>query len=240
MADGAQDRRGARRRATIEQILDIALTLMEADGVAGVTVAAIARELGIQPPSVYRYFSSLLDIYDALFARGQRENLAAFRGAVDAGPPGLPAVVAGMEANGRWAVAHPALAQLLFWRPVPGYRPTPEAFAPAEALVGLLGRQLRTAVETGQVGAGADSDAGMDLLSVLYFGMLSQQLANEPGAPWESGRYTSRFGTVVRLFLAAYPPARRTDSPGPRPDRARPPAAPRRRPRSTGSSSPEG
>jgi hypothetical protein len=42
------------------------------------------------------------------------------------------------RATGRWAVANPVPAQLLFWRPVPGYQPSAEAFAPAMQIIDLL------------------------------------------------------------------------------------------------------
>ena len=45
--------------------------------------------------------------------------------------PGLPALTAGLEASGRWALAHRATAQLMFWRPVPSFEPSAEAFAPS-------------------------------------------------------------------------------------------------------------
>ncbi len=41
--------------------------------------------------------------------------------------------------SSRWpAVANPILAQLLFWRPVPGYHPSAESLAPALLIIDLL------------------------------------------------------------------------------------------------------
>jgi len=52
-------------------------------------------------------------------------------GGVAGAEPGLAALIAGLEASGRWLLANPAIAQLMFWRPVPSFEPSPEAFAPA-------------------------------------------------------------------------------------------------------------
>src|SRR5881409_1256934 len=73
------DRRALRRQQTIEEILDIAVAVMTEEGVNGLSVAEVARRLGVQPPSIYKYFPSLMAVYDALFQRGQTEHLAVMR-----------------------------------------------------------------------------------------------------------------------------------------------------------------
>ena len=200
------DRRAQRRLETLDQILDIALATMTEKGVAGLTISAIARELKVKPPSVYKYFDSLLAVYDALFQRGQQENLDALREAIAFSARGLPAVEAGLEATGRWAVANPMLAQLLFWRPVPGYTPSPGAFAPTLEIVATLRRELGHAARAGQLAQDATSDEAMALLSTLHFGIISQQLANDPDSDWEHGRFTRLLPTVIELFIRHYPP----------------------------------
>ena len=124
-AAGSAERR---RQDTLAEILDLAVGIMKTQGVAGLSMAAVARQMAIQPPSLYKYYPSLMAIYDALFRQGQQSNLDALRQGMNGAGKGLAAVAAGMEATARWAVANPTLAQLLFWRPVPGYVPTPEAF----------------------------------------------------------------------------------------------------------------
>ena len=203
----AVDRRARRRQETIEEILDLALARMVTDGVAGLTVSAIARDLNIKPPSIYKYFDSLEAIYDALFRRGQLENLAVLTAAVQTAESGLPALAAALEATGRWAIAHPTLAQLLFWRPVPGYEPAADAFAPTLEIVALLRGQLQTAADGNQLSPDAASDEAMALLSALHFGIISQQLANEPGVSWEAGRFTRLLPQAIDMFVRTYRPA---------------------------------
>lgn len=204
----ASDRRARRRADTIEQILALAVDLMGEEGVAGLTVSAVARRLGVKPPSLYKYFDSRMAIYDALFRRGQQANLSCLRDAMAGAAAGLPAISAGLEATGRWAIGHPVLAQLLFWRPVPGYVPTADAFAPTIEIVALLRQQLQAASAAGDLGPDAFSDEAMALLSTMHFGVISQQLANDPAGDWDSGRFTQLFPAVLRLFVAAYPPSR--------------------------------
>jgi AcrR family transcriptional regulator len=204
--NGGPDRRARRREQTRSEILDHALQIMADDGAAGLTMARLARAMDIRPPSLYKYYPSLLAVYDALFHRGQLANLQALREGMRGAAPGLDAVDGAMEATGRWAAANPILAQLLFWRPVPGYQPSAEAFAPAMQITGLLRSALQDAAARGQVHPDAASDPGMELLSIMHFGVISQHLANDPGSDWDHGRYTRRHREILPLFLKAYPP----------------------------------
>jgi AcrR family transcriptional regulator len=199
------DRRARRRAETITEILDRALAIMSEEGVAGLTMTGLARAMSIQPPSLYKYFPSVTAVHDALYRRGQEENLAALRAGMAAAEPGWPALQSGLRALGRWAVAHAVLAQLLFWRPVPGFRPSADAFAAADEVVDLLRGGLRHAVQAGQLGPAAATERGLALLSTLHFGVLSQHLANDPRGDWENGTYTSLHSTVLDLFETAYP-----------------------------------
>ena len=91
----AMDRRARRRQETIDEILDIAQAVMTEDGVNALSLAEVARRLGVQPPSLYKYFPSLLAVYDALFLRGQQEHLVVMRDAMAAAEPGLAALSRG-------------------------------------------------------------------------------------------------------------------------------------------------
>src|SRR5262245_16591961 len=107
------DRRTRRRQETIEEILDIATQVMTEHGVNGLTLAEVARRLGVQTPAVYKYFSSIGAVYDALFKRAASQNLEILRDGMAQGEPGLDALTTGLEASGRWVLQNQALAQLL-------------------------------------------------------------------------------------------------------------------------------
>jgi AcrR family transcriptional regulator len=200
------DRRARRRQETIEEILDLAEAVMTEEGVNGLSLAEVARRLGVQPPSLYKYFPSLMSVYDALFLRGQREHLRVVRDAMTQAEPGLAAIHAGLDAGGRWSLQNRALAQLLFWRPVPSFEPSPEALAPSLEMVALIRNALTEAVAAGQLGPEADSDEAVYLISILTSGTLSQAMANEPQLPWGKGRFSPLFPKLIGLLPAAYPP----------------------------------
>src|ERR1700686_3579477 len=199
------DRRARRRQETVEEILGIAEDVMAEDGVNGLSLAEVARRLGVQPPSLYKYFPSLRAVYDEIFRRGQLEHLEVMRQAMADSEPGLPALIAGLEASGRWALAHRATAQLMFWRPVPSFEPSAGAFAPSVEMVALQRAALADAVAAGQLGPEADSEEAVCLVSTLIVGVLSQAMANEPELEWGKGRFTSTFPKLMKLLVAAYP-----------------------------------
>ncbi len=200
------DRRARRRQETIDEILEIARDVMTEEGVNGLSLAEVARRLGVQPPSLYKYFPSLMAIYDALFLEGQRENLEAMRAGMDTAEPGLDALIAGLEASGRWSLANRAVAELLFWRPVPSFQPSPEAFAVSTEMVELQRGALADAVAKRQLGPAANEEGAIYLVSTLIVGVLSQAIANEPDLPWGEGRFTPMFPRLMRLLPAAFPP----------------------------------
>src|SRR5579871_1299783 len=143
------NRRLLRRQQTIEEALDAAVVIMEEAGVGGLSMSEIARRLGMRQPSLYKYFSSLHAVYDALFARGVQRSGAAVQAAVEEGPRGVVTIRAAGRALVRWAVENPALAQLLYWRPVPGFAPAAETFAPSVRLLDQLHAALAAEVRAG-------------------------------------------------------------------------------------------
>ena len=74
-----------------------------------------ARRAGVDATSEPDYVAA---VYDALFQRGMAAHLEVQRQAMAAADqPGLPALTAGLEASGSWALDNQALAQLMFSRP---------------------------------------------------------------------------------------------------------------------------
>jgi len=199
------DRRARRRQETIGEILDIARDVMTEEGVNGLSLAEVARRLGVQPPSLYKYFPSLMAIYDALFLVGQRDNLEAMSRGMAEAEPGLTALIAGLESSGRWCLANRAVAELLFWRPVPSFNPSPEAFAISMEMVTLQRGALADAVARGQLGPAANDENAIYLVSTLITGVLTQAFSNEPELPWGEGRFTPMFPRLMRLLPAAFP-----------------------------------
>src|SRR5215207_7828619 len=116
------DRRVQRHHPTVAEIIDVALQAMAEDGVAALSLDVLDRRMGMRPPSLYQYFPSKLAVYDALFERGARQTLAvmeSYQSRIAENP--LEGLAAAQAAWNDWVMANPVLAQLLYWRPVPGF-----------------------------------------------------------------------------------------------------------------------
>src|SRR5205823_2778913 len=151
MSQDGQDRpsvlRAARERTRAEitrQILDAARRHLATDGAPGLSLRAIARELGASSSAVYRYVASRDDLltglivaaYDALGAAAETAEAAVAR----ADLAGRWSAVCG--AVRAWALANPNEYALIYGTPVPGYVAPPATTAPAarvsNALLGIL------------------------------------------------------------------------------------------------------
>jgi AcrR family transcriptional regulator len=195
-----------RRAAVVEEALDHAIALMTEEGVGALSVSEVARRMGIRGPSLYKYFPSRHAVYDALFARGLAAQQAAVFAAIDKAERGVPSIRAGAREVVRWAVENPALAQLMHWRPVPGFEPSPETFASSLRDMARVRAEFSEAVARGQLVPGADGDDAVRLYTVVMSGVISQQLANQPGASFDDGAFSRLTDRAIDMFLSAYSP----------------------------------
>lgn len=161
-----------RREERVGEIVATAWELAREHGIGGVSLHELARGLGIKQPSLYAYFDSKLALYDAMFADGNRQlldRLAALE------PPLEPraAVKQFMGTFIDFAVEDHARYELLFHRPIPGFAPTPGAYALAEAALGRGVELLRAA------GLGAQDD--IDCFVAMVAGLIETQISNDPG-----------------------------------------------------------
>jgi AcrR family transcriptional regulator len=137
--------RTARERARVEltrEIKEEARRQLADAGANGLSLRAVARELGMVSSALYRYYPSrddlltalIIDAYDAVGAAAERA----------AGQPGAARDrwSAACRAVRDWARAHPHEYALIYGSPVPGYRAPQATVGPAArvplALVGLL------------------------------------------------------------------------------------------------------
>ncbi|WP_445170466.1 TetR/AcrR family transcriptional regulator [Mycolicibacterium sp. Dal123E01] len=135
------------------QIVELGRRQLATDGAAGLSVRAIARELGMVSSAVYRYVASrdalltmlLVDAYsDLADAVGQA------RVGVDAGWRADVAAIA--HALRQWAADQPADWALLYGSPVPGYQaPAELTTGPGTRVIGMLFDAVATGVATGDI-----------------------------------------------------------------------------------------
>src|SRR3954451_18833590 len=142
----------ARERARAEltaEITDLARGQLATVGAAGLSLRAVAREVGMASSAVYRYFASRDELLTRLIIDGYDALGAAAEAADDPAAPPRERWLAVCRAVRSWAREHPHEYALLYGSPVPGYR-APQDTVPAAARVGvLLGRILGDAARAG-------------------------------------------------------------------------------------------
>jgi AcrR family transcriptional regulator len=125
--------RTARERVREEvtaEILAVARRHVAREGAASLSLRSIARDLGMAPSALYRYFGGRDDLLTALilasYASLATEAERAERAAAKQGGRDAERFLAVPRAMRRWALAHPHEWALVFGTPVPGYK-APEA-----------------------------------------------------------------------------------------------------------------
>lgn len=143
----------ARARAEITlQIKDVARSHLASEGASGLSLRAVAREVGMVSSAVYRYFASrdelltalIVDAYTSVADASERAERDVRR--ADLGRRFL----ATCHAMREWALAHPHEYALVFGSPVPGYVAPTATVDPAARIPLLLLGILADAAASGR------------------------------------------------------------------------------------------
>ena len=116
------ERSQLRRAATLTEIKAVARRLLVHDGPSGISLRAIAREMRMTAPALYRYYAALDSLVIDLCTDLYTELRAACESARDEVPPDdlLKRLVVMAREFRRWVLAHPGEAALMFGPPLPG------------------------------------------------------------------------------------------------------------------------
>ncbi|WP_372735150.1 TetR/AcrR family transcriptional regulator [Nocardioides sp.] len=161
-----------RREAKIASIVEAAWGLARDRGIQVFSLRDLAREVGMRQPSLYAYFESKNDLYDAMFADGNRQLLRVLESVEVAAEP-RQALKDCLGAFARFATEDAARNSLLFHRVIPG-------FAPSEASYALAVEALDHVVSHMHA-AGVTDSGDIDCLVAMTGGLIEAQLSNDPG-----------------------------------------------------------
>jgi AcrR family transcriptional regulator len=150
--------RSARERVREEmtaEILAVAEAHVARDGAAALALRSIARDLGMAPSALYRYFDGRDALLSALILAAYEALAAAAEDAADRAENESGAEAARWAAVPRalrqWALAHPHQWGLIFGTPVPGYEAPDDTVEPYARIAVALVRPLRAAQEAGRL-----------------------------------------------------------------------------------------
>ena len=177
-----------RREAKIASLVAAAWKLARAHGIGGVSLHGLAREVGMRQPSLYEYFDSKHALYDAMFADGNRQLLERLDGLKLPRDP-RAALKRYLRAFVVFALEDPARSELLFQRHIPGFTPSPESYALAEAALGGLVKLAQD--------AGVTDQGDIDCLVAMTAGLMDAQMTNDPGG----NRWIRHLNRLVDLLV---------------------------------------
>jgi AcrR family transcriptional regulator len=176
-----EGRVAVRRNRTEDEIVAAAWDLVHENGLGSLSMRELGDRVGMKAQSLYSYFASKNDIYDAMFREGQIAFTAVMTiTAEDLG--GDESITAALRLAGRrlfdFCTSDPARYQLMFQRVIPDFEPSRETYQLAVETLDRSRERMRA--------AGFDPDRDLDLWTGLMTGLVDQQLSNDPGGRrWE-------------------------------------------------------
>lgn len=184
------DRKALRRQASADEIVAEAWELSRANGLGNFSMRELGDRVGMRAQSLYSYFESKTEIFDAMFRQGNEQLLGTMRDALDAIEGTDDPVASGLtivDTFVRFCTSDPTRYQLLFQRTIPGFVPSEASYAVAQEAYDLSVGPLRA--------LGLDGPQ-LDLFTAVTAGLVAQQIANDPGGDrWV--RLTRRATTML-------------------------------------------
>jgi AcrR family transcriptional regulator len=152
-ANASRSARARVRAELAKEILDAARAHLGIEGPAGLSLRAVARDLGMVPSALYRYYESRDALLTALIIDAYR-GLGEAAAAADAGA--APTDFAGRwfataGAIRTWGLEHPQEWALIYGSPVPGYQAPVDTVAAASMVTVAVGRVLGDAYRAGRL-----------------------------------------------------------------------------------------
>ena len=168
------DRRTKRHLESKAEIVEAAWELARTEGVGGFSLRQVAASVGMKAPSLYQYFATKNDLYDAMFFDGYEQ----LRGRLSSQEGKAALSRAEIKKEGRrffdFCTEDPIRYALMCERLIPGFTPSAESSALAETV-------LRTQVHSMLANLGVEDDESVRLFLAMTNGIVAQQNATNPG-----------------------------------------------------------
>ena len=186
-------RRSERRQETQREIVQASWDVVREHGLAGLSMRDLGERVGMRAQSIYSYFASKNEIYDAMFLEGYQAFATWMDAAVDDDETDGDVVRtarAATHAFVEFCTGDPVRYQLLFQRTIPDFTPSAEAYAVAVHAYDQMSRRL--------TGVGVRDQATLDLWTAVLTGLTDQQISNDPGGT----RWTQLVDRAVDMLIA--------------------------------------
>lgn len=198
-----QTARDRARREVSTEILDTARDHLARYGAAGLSLRAVARDLGLASSSaIYRYFENrdalltrlIIDAYNALGDIAE-QSVAGTR----SGPPVQRWTDAAMAIRA-WALGHPHEYALLYGTPVPGYAAPQDTVGPGTRVSLALLSVVSDAANDGRLRATDACDPKLEPVVLGDLATLCAAIAETTGTRLDEDVLFVGLGAWVQLF----------------------------------------
>ncbi|MFI8390317.1 WHG domain-containing protein [Streptomyces sp. NPDC085540] len=135
------------RQQVREEVKEKAWQQIAGSGASALSLNAIAKQMGMSGPALYRYFANRDELITELIRDAYRSLADAFV-AADGGGAGRPGLAGLAQVLRTWALADPHRYFLVYGTPVPGYHAPPDVTVIASELMSVLLDACAAAVPT--------------------------------------------------------------------------------------------
>lgn len=194
------------RAAVRRALLDAASELLVAEGPRALSMRRVAAAAGCSTTVLYTLFGGKEGLADALYQEGFARLTAAVEAAVaeveaTGGDP-MAATVAAARAYRANALAERTYYGVMFGNPIPGFVPSAESLAVADASLAPLTAAIRDAMEAGVLVAG-DPQEVAEVCWAAAHGVVSLELAGHfPDTEVATRRFRTLCWAAILPFIA--------------------------------------
>ena len=164
-----------------QRLLDVAMEILAADGVAGFTTRRVAEAAGTSAPAIYELFGDKAGFVRAIFFEGFRRLLVHFD-KLSAPVGNSLDIVDAVEAFRQFTIENPRLFEVMYSKPFHEFSPGPDEQALGDATRNVLVDRIKSCIAAGEI-AGDPTDIAHAVLA-LCIGLASQEtggwLGSEP------------------------------------------------------------
>jgi TetR/AcrR family transcriptional regulator, fatty acid metabolism regulator protein len=168
----SDDMRAAKLQTDIrqEQIVQAALGVVASDGLKGLTVQRVARQVGLTPSAIYRHFHSKDDVLNALLALIQARLLANISAVCAESPDPLDRLRRLLQRQLQLIRENPAIPRIVFSEEISCGHPERQATV-SQIIRGVLER-VADFMRQGQQAGRIRLDVKPDTLALMFLGLI--------------------------------------------------------------------
>ncbi|MFG1749106.1 TetR/AcrR family transcriptional regulator [Streptosporangium sandarakinum] len=168
-------------------LLDAAGRLLSQEGPQALSTRRLAQEVGTSTKAVYNLFGDKAGLLRAMFLEGFARLADEFAAVPAHDDPEADLMALG-QAYRAAALANPHLYELMFGRPIAGFRPDEAALARIQGTFDTLIRAVARCIDSGRFAPADPHDVAVHL-NALVHGLTSLELAGSLGPRGQADRH---------------------------------------------------